>query len=100
MESGNIWKRLLWGAGIGFILMAIFLMGVEGDPAWGEYWKLRPMIVTPIAGAMGGAFFYLMEFVGREGGWKRIFCSFIGIIGFIIALWLGSVLGLDGTLWD
>ena len=100
VNSGNIWKPVLWGAAIGLVLMALFLMGVEGDPAWGEYWKLRPMMVTPIAGAMGGGFFHFMDYIGREGGWKRIFCSFIGILGFIIALWLGSVLGLDGTLWN
>ncbi len=100
MDSGNLWKRIVAGAAIGFIFMGVFLMGAEGEPAWGEYWKVRPMIVAPIAGAMGGVFFFLMEYVGREGGWKKVFCYLVGVMGFIIALWMGIVLGLDGTLWD
>jgi len=24
----------------------------------------------------------------------------IGIVGYVIAIWMGSVLGLAGTLWD
>lgn len=93
-------KRVLWGALIGFALMALFLFGVEGDPAWGPYWKLRPHLVAPAAGAMGGFFLYLMEKLGAEGGWKKILMTLLGYLGYIIALWLGSVLGLDGTLWN
>lgn len=100
MNPISLKKRVLWGAGIGLVLMSLFLFGIEGKPEWGEYWKVRPLIVEPIAGAMGGVFFYFMEKLGSEGGWKRIFCTLIGGLGFIIAIWLGSVLGLDGTLWN
>ena|SRR5690606_25945190 len=93
-------KRILWGAAIGLALMSLFLFGVEGDPAWGAYWKIRPLVVVPIAGAVGGLFLYFMEKLGSEGGWKKIFCTLIGMVGYIIALWMGSVLGLVGTLWN
>lgn len=100
MTTISLMKRVFWGAGIGLVLMGLFLFGIEGDPAWGEYWKIRPLVVVPIAGAMGGAFLYFMEKLGSEGGWKKIFCTLLGLVGYVIALWLGSVYGLDGTLWN
>lgn len=88
------------GGAIGLTLIAIFLFGVESDPAWPEYWKIRPHIVVTLAGAGGGALWYFMNPLRRMGGWMWIVANFVSIIGFIIALWLGTVLGLDGTLWN
>ena len=93
-------KRILWGAGIGLVLISLFLFGVEGAPEWGPYWKVRPLIVVPIAGAMGAGWYYFMERLGSEGGWKKIFCTLLGLFGYVVAIWLGSVFGLDGTLWN
>ncbi|HET8886826.1 MAG TPA: potassium transporter KefB [Salinimicrobium sp.] len=98
--SASLVKTVLWGAAIGFILIFLFIFQIEGDPTWGEFWKIRPLVVVPIAGAMGGIFFSFMANLGREGGWKRIFTTLIGLLGYIIAIWLGSVFGLDGTLWN
>jgi hypothetical protein len=57
------------------------------------------MIVVPAAGAAAGAFSFFMEVWGPKGGWKKIIARLIAFIAYVIALWLGSVLGLAGTLW-
>jgi hypothetical protein len=49
---------------------------------------------------MGGVFYYLMDHQRSKGGWKTVLAYAISFIGYIIALWLDAVLGLDGTLWN
>jgi hypothetical protein len=93
--------RVLTGALIGLVLIALFLLSVKADnPAWPKYWKLRPLLIVPIAGGMGGVFYYLMDHFRARGGWIKIVATIISLLGFIIALWMGTILGLDGTLWD
>jgi len=94
-------KRALIGAGIALLLMALFLLNVdEPNPAWPKLWFIRPLIIVQLAGAAGGAFYHIMDSNTSRKGWGRLLAIVISLIVYIIALWLGSVLGLDGTLWD
>lgn len=97
----SLGKRMLQGAGIGLILILFFVLSVgEPNPEWGKLWMIRPLIVVPLAGAMGAVFYYFMDHLRSQGGWKKVLAIIVSLIVFIIALWLGVVLGLDGTLWD
>jgi hypothetical protein len=94
-------KRMLQGAAIAFIVIALFLLPIKHtNPAWGNFWMVRPFIIVPIAGAMGGLFYYLMDHLRYQGGWKMALATFISLFAYIVALWLGSILGLAGTLWN
>lgn len=95
-------KRMLQGATIGLILITIFLLGAgEPDPAWPKLWMVRPLVIVPVAGAMGGLFYYFMDHLRYGGNWKRkALVNVISLVAYIIALWLGTVLGLDGTMWN
>lgn len=94
-------KPILIGAGIALVLIAFFLSGVDKpDPAWPKFWMVKPLIIVPLAGAMGGLFFYLMQPFRYKGGWQKIVATIICLIVYIIGLWLGTVLGLNGTLWN
>lgn len=89
------------GAGIALGVMILFLSGVDNpNPAWPKYWQVRPLIVMPLAGAAGGAFFYIMRSRGYTSGWQKIVAMFVSLLVYVIGLWLGSVVGLDGTLWN
>ncbi len=100
-QSESYLKPILTGAGIALILIAIFLSGVDRpDPAWPKLWMVKPLIIVPLAGAMGGLFFYLMQPFRYKGGWQKIVATIVSLIVYIIGLWLGSVLGLNGTLWN
>lgn len=99
--SASLAKRMLLGGAIGLALITLFVSGVKNaDPSWGKFWMVRPLVVVSLAGAGGGLFFYFMDRISNEGGWKKILAYFISFIGFIVALWLGAVLGLNGTLWN
>lgn len=90
---------MLIGAGVGLMVILFFLSSSSGDHNWGKYWMIRPLIITPMAGAMGGAFYYLMGLLSRRGLNKTL-AVLLSMIVFITGLWLGIVSGLDGTMWD
>ncbi|NEU09956.1 potassium transporter KefB [Flavihumibacter sp. R14] len=93
-------KPMLVGAGLGLIVISFFVFGVDQpNPEWGKLWMIRPLIITPIAGAMGGAFYYLMDHLSSRG-LNRTAAVILSLFVFFIGLWLGIVLGLDGTMWD
>lgn len=94
-------KRMLLGAGIALVLISVFLLQAGApDPDWGKLWMIRPLIIVPLAGAAGGAFYYFMNPLRYQGGWKRIVANILSLIVYIIGLWLGTILGLDGTWWN
>lgn len=93
-------KAMLIGFGIALLAICTFVFGVDNPrPEWGEYWRVRPLLVTPLAGACGGAFFSFMHRLNLQGGWKLLAVT-IGMMGFVVSLWLGIVLGLAGTMWN
>lgn len=94
-------KRMLVGAGIGLILISLFLLSAdEPNPEWGKLWMIRPLIIVPLAGAMGGLCNYFIVHFHNQVGVNKTIAMVVSVIVFIIGLWLGIVLGLDGTMWN
>jgi hypothetical protein len=94
-------KRLLQGGGIALILITIFLISAgEPNPTWPKLWMIRPLIMVPAAGAAGGLFYYLLDRMRSQGGAKKVLAVTLSIVVYIIFLWIGTVLGLDGTWWN
>lgn len=91
---------ILIGAAIALLLITVFVLPIEGNSEWGKHWKIRPLVIVPIAGAVGGGVFYLLRHLTYQGGWRKMLITALGTFVYIIGLWLGTVLGLDGTLWD
>lgn len=97
----SMFVRMFQGGSIALVMIVLFLSGVDNpDPSWPKYWYVRPLIVVPVAGAMGGVFYYFMDHLRCLGGWKKWLAMFISLFGYLVAVWLGSVLGLDGTMWN
>jgi hypothetical protein len=93
--------RMLLGAAIGFAIISVFVFSVDNpNPDWGKFWRIRPLIITPLAGAFGILSFYLTNLIRPQGQFMTVLIYTFSTIAFIIALWLGTVLGLAGTLWD
>lgn len=101
INSKSLIKRMFLGAVIGLIIISFFVFSVdEPNPNWGKLWKIRPLIITPLAGAFGILSFYFKDFIRPRSNLKTVLGFLFSIIAFMIALWLGIVLGLDGTLWN
>ena len=100
VEAASLISRMLVGSLIGLILITIFLMGAgDPNPDWGKFWIIKPLIIVPLSGAMGGAFNYFINKQDFSTGWAKALAIILSLIVFIIGLWLGIVLGLDGTWW-
>ncbi|TDE15633.1 potassium transporter KefB [Dyadobacter psychrotolerans] len=94
-------KRMLKGAGIALILITAFLLSAgESNPAWPKFWMIRPLVIVPLAGAVGGAVYYNLDCLRYQGGWKKVLANVLSLVIYIIGLWMGTILGLDGTMWD
>ena len=100
VHPAPVGKRMLLGAGIGLLLISFFLIGATKAPEWSAYWWIRPLLVVPAAGALGGLFFYNMDHLRSQGGWRTGLANVLSLLVFIVVLWLGTVLGLAGTMWD
>ena len=96
----SVGKLMLIGAGIGLFVILFFIVGGEPDASWSKLWWIRPLLVVPAAGALGGLFNYNMDHLRAQGGWREVIAYILSLIVLIIVLWLGIVLGLAGTMWD
>lgn len=93
-------KYLLFGGGIALGLIVVFLLSAgKPKPEWGSYWMIKPLVLVPLAGAAGGMFYYLMLRRFTKGA-GRVFATVFSIIMYVVILWIGTVLGLNGTHWD
>jgi hypothetical protein len=94
-------KLMLLGGGIALFLILLFLLPIKNpNPDWPKFWMVRPIIVVTLAGAIGGVFYFFMDHLRYQGGWKKIAANVVSLLVYLIGLWLGVVLGLDGTLWN
>ncbi|GAB4335913.1 MAG: hypothetical protein OHK0038_13880 [Flammeovirgaceae bacterium] len=101
IDFKSITKKMLIGAFIGFVIISLFVFSVkEPNPSWGNLWMIRPLIITPLFGAFGGLFFYVTSFFDTYVYWKKVAVFFLSFFAFLIFLWIGIILGLDGTLWN
>jgi hypothetical protein len=58
------------------------------------------LIIVPLAGTMGGFCNYFIVNFHSLVGLNKIIAMILSVIVFIVGLWLGIVLGLDGTMWN
>ncbi|SKB87095.1 potassium transporter KefB [Daejeonella lutea] len=100
-EQGSLAAPMMIGAGIALAVISFFIFGADNvNPLWGKFWMIRPLIVTPLAGATGGAFYFFMDRMRAKGQINGVLAIILSVLIYIIGLWLGIVLGLDGTMWD
>lgn len=94
-------KRMLIGAGIGLLIVSFFVIGAgRGNPNWGNFWQIKPLLVTPLGGAIVGLCYDLTERLRRLEGWLGKAFLILSILCALIGLWMSLILGLAGTMWD
>jgi len=101
LNKVSLSKRILAGAAIGLGLISFFLISAgKPDPLWGKFWMIRPLIIVPFAGAMGGLCNYLIINYRHVVGLNKAVAVIISVVVALIGLWIGIILGLNGTLWN
>jgi hypothetical protein len=92
---------MLLGAGFALLAISFFVFGADNPPAeWGRFWMIRPLIVTPLAGAVGGAVYHFLDRLRARGNINGNVAVILSLIIYVVGLWMGIVLGLAGTMWN
>ncbi len=103
LVSRTMLKRMLIGYAIGLLIILSFILRANPDAVaqWGDYWMIQPLVITPLAGAAGGFCFHFLDFnYGGNGGMAKLLSHILGVIIFVIGMWMGIILGLHGTMWN
>lgn len=101
INTSSLLKCIVFGAAFNLILIGIFLLGVENALSeWGDYWMVRPLVIVPFGGIVGGTVFCFLHFYGRQLGFHWSIATVLGTIIYIVGLWMSFILGLAGTLWN
>lgn len=97
----SLGTRMLTGALAGLGIICFFVFSVDHpNPEWPQYWRVKPLLVTPLAGAIGILSFYLKPIVAPKNLLLNVLVISASVLAFVIVLWMGVVLGLNGTLWN
>jgi hypothetical protein len=55
-------KRMMIGAAIGLVMVSFFvIVAGKGRPEWGDYWRIKPLLLTPLLGAIVGLCYDVTE---------------------------------------
>lgn len=101
VQARKLANRMLVGGIIALAFIIFFLLQVKNpQPEWGNKWIVKPLIMVPLAGAVGGLVYFFLEYFQKMGGWKKALAIIASIIIYVVGLWMGLVIGLDGTLWN
>jgi hypothetical protein len=93
--------RISIGAVAGLAVILFFLsMSDGGDPSWGKYWMIRPLVVGTFAGAMAGFCNYIILHYRALAGLNRPVAVILSVVVSIAGMWMGIVLGFNGTMWN
>ena len=94
-------KFAIAGAVIALILISLLIFSVNTPkPEWGQHWYIRPLIVTPFITSIGGIALYLFNLKDFKSKILNLILLIMSILIFFFFLWIGTILGLDGTLWN
>ncbi|BCY29398.1 potassium transporter KefB [Flavobacterium okayamense] len=94
-------KFAITGAVIALILISLLIFSVNTPkPEWGQHWYIRPLIVTQFVTSIGGIALYLLNLKDFKSKILNLILLICSILIFVFFLWIGTILGLDGTLWN
>ena len=94
-------RPILVGAAIGLVLISLFLISAgEPNPEWSPAWRIKPLLMMPFAGAMGGVFWCFMRYLSAQNRINSTVAILLSLVVFVVGLWMGFVLGLNGTYWN
>jgi ABC-type transport system involved in cytochrome c biogenesis permease subunit len=94
-------KHLLIGAGTALLIVGFFVIAAgKGNPDWGDYWRIKPLLLSPILGGITSLCYNAAAPLRQIKGWPGKLFLGLSILGFMIGQWIGLVLGLAGTMWN
>jgi len=101
LNPKSVVNRMLIGAAIGLAIISLLVFPIKDpNPEWGSFWRLKPLILTPIVSGFGFLSYYLKEYINPKSDAGKIIVFLLSTFAFVVSLWIGTILGLNGTLWN
>lgn len=101
LHFSNAIKFAIAGAVLALVLISILVFTVPNpNPAWGNFWFIRPLVITPFITSIGGVCFYFINTKKTKSKFLNLLLFLTSALILLFFLWIGTVLGLDGTLWN
>ncbi|WP_130734599.1 hypothetical protein [Flavobacterium sp. J27] len=101
ISISNVFKFAIAGAIVALIIILLLIFSVPNpNPTWGKVWFVRPLVVTPFITSIGGALFYLINTKKTAFKFINLMLFLFSVFILLFFLWIGTILGLDGTLWN
>lgn len=67
-------KHLLIGVATALLIVGFFVIATgKGNPAWGDYWRIKPLLLFPCLGAITGLCYDTIAPLRRLNGWPKHF---------------------------
>ena len=93
-------QKSIVGCAIALLAIAVMIIPIQNpDASWGTFWMVKPFLMVTLAGVLGGMIYHLIT-IRFQNGWKKPIGIVLGLLVYIFGLWIGAILGLDGTLWN
>ncbi|WP_297333390.1 potassium transporter KefB [Flavobacterium sp.] len=94
-------RFIIGGGTIALVVIAFFILSVNiPNPEWGRYWRVKPLLLTPFIGAFGGMVMYYCTRLAAFLQINKVAGFLLSMPVYLVILWIGIVLGLNGTLWN
>lgn len=101
IQSKNFFIALTLGFAIAFVLVTALILSVNNpNPVWGKNWFVRPILLTPVIAATGAGVSYLISTISFRNQLFNLFKILLCLLAYIFFLWIGTVIGFNGTLWN
>ncbi|PVH27025.1 hypothetical protein [Sphingobacterium corticibacter] len=99
--SSNDFKiKMMFGAALGIFVVSPFIYGnTPHNDEWGFFWFIKPLVLIPLSGAVGGALYYLSTRYLQHILPKWLLMG-MGTLLLAVSIWIGAILGLNGTYWN
>ncbi|GAB3199833.1 ABC-type uncharacterized transport system YnjBCD permease subunit [Pontibacter aydingkolensis] len=90
-------QHALQGSSLALLLVIIFLLpGGEPNAGAPKFWWLLPVTLAPAAGALGGAFYYMLALFCYKGGWNTTFPNILSLLVYILLVAISFALSMNG----
>jgi pilus assembly protein TadC len=94
-------KFVISGGILALAVISFFVLSADAPhPGWSSYWMVKPLLLTPFAGAFGGLVVYYCTRLAAFLQLNKVVAFLLSVPVYIVILWLGIILGLNGTLWN
>lgn len=101
VRPAAIAKTMVIGLIFGLAIISLFVFTVSSPKEeWGNNWRMQPLILTPMIVAFGSLAFLANRIFKPQTKTAKTLLLIASIIAFIFSIWIGIVIGLNGTLWN